>query len=110
MRKRHDLPSGCKELPYGTLQISLQPFVRERLLVLKFESNSKEQEIAITEADVLHCETFVTCMQLIAHDCTFAILRTFIAEYFATIRAEPRKQRLTWPKRRLCSLVAILDL
>ena len=55
----------AEELPYGTLQISLQPFVRKRLLVLKFESNSNEQEIAITEADVLHCETFVTCMNIL---------------------------------------------
>ena len=58
----------AEELPYpryGTLQISLQPFVWERLLVLKFESNGKEQEIAITEADVLQCETFVTCMNIL---------------------------------------------
>mmetsp|Transcript_57164 Transcript_57164/g.69842 ORF Transcript_57164/g.69842 Transcript_57164/m.69842 type:complete len:186 (+) Transcript_57164:38-595(+) len=55
----------AEELPYGKLQAAFQPSVRDRLLLVQFESNNKDEEIAITEADVLHCDTFVTCMNIL---------------------------------------------
>ena len=55
----------AEEMPAGTLRVPLQPSVKDRLLLLQSEGNSKEQEIAITEVDVLHCETFVTCMNIL---------------------------------------------
>eukprot|EP00437_Effrenium_voratum_P045017 CAMPEP_0181471126 /NCGR_PEP_ID=MMETSP1110-20121109/38912_1 /TAXON_ID=174948 /ORGANISM="Symbiodinium sp., Strain CCMP421" /LENGTH=184 /DNA_ID=CAMNT_0023596131 /DNA_START=20 /DNA_END=571 /DNA_ORIENTATION=+ len=54
-----------KELPAARLP-GLSDAVRQRLLILQFQDpDGYDQDVAIAEVDALHCQNFVTCMNIL---------------------------------------------
>ena len=65
--------AACKELPYGTLQISLQPYIRR---VVRFCTENLLMSTRITSVETcwVVCESFFFCRWSLGYECKLRLL------------------------------------